>query len=207
MDSVEIFDPNAFTQVKAKLPKGLAGHCLVKLNETLLLAIGGRIGHKQDYDFSPANVGNISDFTFFFDIAINLWSQGPRMSMTREAHACGTVIDPSTGSVNVIVIGGFPSVDPSVGALDSTEVLTIRFQGTNSSAEQWEHGPRLAKSLSYAKLVGISSGSKLLLVGGNGPDGGGYFDSIWVWTCSDNDGGCKQELSGQRFPFLGVDSS
>ncbi len=101
------------------------------------------------------------------------------------------MVDPVSGSIFVIVAGGFASNDPSVGPLDSTEVWTL----TNGLSQPWQIGPSTLSPISYAAFASIGSGSKLLLIGGNGP--GGYLRTLSTFTCSDSVG-CYQQLLVQK---------
>ena len=170
------------------MPFGLANHCLVKLNDSLAIAVGGRLGRD--------NFGSVSGRTFFYQIQDNIWiGDGPALSIPREGHFCGTVIDPSTDQVHLVIAGGFGD---SAGApmLDSSEILA--FDDPTNPDLYWTLGPQLPKPLTYARFVPISSGSILVLMGGSGLDGD-YNSELVVWTCSRIERGCSQRLLDRKW--------
>jgi hypothetical protein len=75
----------------ADLPTTIQGHCMVKINNTMLLQIGGTI------DFSYAGT---TDKTYFCDIIQNKWISGPKLNAGRIHHSCAVMnwINPNTGT-------------------------------------------------------------------------------------------------------------
>ena len=176
------------------MPFGLANHCLVKVkNDSIVFAIGGRIGHDT--------FGHISDSTFFYMESTEGWTVGPKMSVPREAHACGSTIDPSTGAFHVVVSGGFATDMTSGKGLQTTELWTLTDNVENLRNVLWTPGPRLPVPSTYGRMVSVSFGSRLLLLGGIDGDSS-YSGSIFEWTCSKiiNDGndGCQFKILRQR---------
>ena len=66
---VELFDGGQWVNDKvAQMPVPLYRHCLVKLNDTQLLAVGGRISHGTD---------NQTGNSYFYNALENKWTTGP----------------------------------------------------------------------------------------------------------------------------------
>ncbi len=143
------------------------------------MAIGGRSakllpdGNTLDQE--------VSDLTFL--LSSSIWSDGPKLSVPREGHACGTLTDPISGSLVIVIAGGFKSDSKSEPALDSTEFLVV--SNSNVTQLQWTTGPKLIQPLSYASLIPVDAGSKLILLGGSGS--GNYIRSIVELTFSSNE--------------------
>ncbi len=208
LNTIEIIHQKSFPEVfHAPMPFELADHCLVKLNSSLtFLAIGGRKGfsaafnditHGQQH-LVYKNVGNLSDQAFMYSESSDTWSNGPRLSVPREGHSCGTLTDPESGALIIAVAGGFNSDSKSDPALDSVETLIIQ-QGDDVFKTQWKAGPTLVHPLSYSAMVTVDSGSKLLLLGGSGL--GQYSQSIIELICSSVSEGCQQRLLDIKLSF------
>ena len=176
--------------MRSPMEFGLAGHCLVKINETLAIAIGGRIGH--DY------IGTISSSTFFYSWDQDLWLAGPELQSPREGHACGAVQDSSSEQIFVVTVGGFDSDQPDDLGLDTSEILTIRPQSSILDTV-WTTGPKLHEPIHFAAFASVDSGSRLMLLGGTGPSG--YLRTIYEWKCSNQKGGCEQMLLSEKLPW------
>jgi hypothetical protein len=66
-------------------------HCMVKINPTMLMQIGGTI----DASYSGA-----TERTYFFDIIQNKWSSGPKLNVPRILQSCAVMnwVNPNTGN-------------------------------------------------------------------------------------------------------------
>ncbi len=187
-----------------------ARHCTTKVNDFIAIVIGGHTG--------KAHQENISDSTQWVTFNKDKgdwseWTDGPKLLFQREGHACESVVDPSTGSVFVVVAGGYQSLSPLEPPLDSTEFLVFDLEDGIENGPilgQSKLGPHLPLPLSYARFSRISFGSKLILLGGRGTEG--YLSSIIEWECSESEGGCSQRLLGNklhspRSVFVALDAS
>ncbi len=195
-DTVETITLTDFPQPGPALPLGLAGHCLVKINDSLILAIGGRFE-----SVSMENLGQLSPRTFWHSLDRKSWITGPELDQRREGHSCGATMDPNSKTVFVIVAGGFTVDEPSADSLATTEILTLAssMDMEELEAAAWTRGPDLPEGLSFARFAGVNDDSKLLLIGGNGADNK-YKRTIYTWTCFQEVGGCQQSLSRRRLP-------
>jgi uncharacterized protein YaaQ len=92
------------------LPLELQKHCLVSLNETTVLLIGGELA---DWTWSKA--------TFYCNHNHQTWSEGPSLITARTSHSCALFKSPLHGHTDtVIVTGGYKG-----DWLDSTEFLNL----------------------------------------------------------------------------------
>ncbi len=96
LSTVESFDGNVWSQTMfADLPSTIDGHCMVKINNTMLLQIGGTI---------DASYAGTTDKTYFFDIIKNKWISGPKLNVGRIHNSCAVMnwINPMTNIVEKV---------------------------------------------------------------------------------------------------------
>ncbi len=70
-------------------------HCLVRLNSSTAMLIGG-------YNREEGGYRN----TFFYDFNSETFTKGPDSLEHRENHACGVIRDTGDGSMIVVAVGG-----------------------------------------------------------------------------------------------------
>jgi hypothetical protein len=100
------------------LPLEVAYHCLVSLNDTTLILIGGEL-----------QSGTNSKATWFYHTDHKTWTDGPSLTIGRNAHSCALFKSPQHGHTDtVIVTGGYNAEN-----LASTEML-------NLESNSWESG-------------------------------------------------------------------
>jgi hypothetical protein len=93
------------------LPLNGHSYCLVSLNETTVLLIGGRL----------ANGTMGSKATFYYNNDQQTWTEGPSLITGRNEHSCAQFKSPQHGHTDtVIVTGGFNGE-----FLASTEFLNL----------------------------------------------------------------------------------
>jgi len=80
------------------LPEPNWQHCLVKINDSTLLMIGG-------------DSGSITKKTFFLHIGETKWTPGPALKIGRRGHGCGIIdwFNPSSNQLEKVVfaVGGY----------------------------------------------------------------------------------------------------
>ena len=96
------------------LPFTVSGHCMVKLDETVILLVGGEQDEKISEKTYVINVTNEFDIT-----------EGPSLNRTRSNHGCGILKD-EFGNEIVVVVGG--------NSVKEVELLNI------SLIEEWSFG-------------------------------------------------------------------
>ena len=163
LSEVDSFNGKFWDQTMfAALPETIFGHCMVKINNSMLLSIGGLI--KNTPSAASSN-------TYFFDVLNNQWVAGPLLSAARYFHSCGVMdwINPDTKSTEkvVVVVGG---KDNTSTALSSVELLFVNDYET--SKQGWTVGPNLPKTIYAATMTEFQDG--VILVGGTGPDFDGH---------------------------------
>ncbi len=133
--SVEAFNGDNWSLEKiSPLPYSKSGHCMVRLNESTLLSIGG----------FENNTG-YSNNTYFYNSTSNSWYEGPSLNVQRTGAACGILdwINPETNLNEkvVVVAGGFNN---EVQYMSSVELLF--FEEFESAQDGWEMGPNLPRA-------------------------------------------------------------
>ena len=119
-------------------------NCLVKINDTLLMAIGGQM--------STAPVNS----TYFYNVLTNLWSNGPALNYPRTLHACEIMnwLNTTTGvSEQVVVVVG--------GAYLSTQSIELLYK---KDLSKWVVGPNAPAQMILPSLT--SYNNALYLAGG-----------------------------------------
>jgi hypothetical protein len=96
LSTVESFDGNVWNQTMfADVPTTIDFHCMVKINNTMLLQIGGTVDNLYT---------GTTDKTYFFDIILNEWIAGPKLNVGRVLHSCSVMnwMNPDTDSVEKV---------------------------------------------------------------------------------------------------------
>ena len=137
------------------LPMPLTGHCIVAINSTTLMLIGGYDGDTFRND------------TYFLEFG--LWRKGPDLQIARDTHTCGIIQDTETFEEYLVVAGGSTSYD----TLDSVEVLSLK------NGKEFFEGLRMPNSLARHNMVRYND--SLLAIGGY--DGGYYSSAIYELKC------------------------
>ena len=136
----------------ADLPEPNWKPCLVKINNSLLLLIGGET---QD---NPVT-GN----TFFFHIDENKWTPGPALNFPREGLGCGIIewLNPSTDNLEKVVVAA-GGVEFQRNVSSTVELLFLNQYSTENFS--WSMGPSLPTPVSYATAVEFQN--SIILIGG-----------------------------------------
>ncbi len=156
-------------------------HCLVKINDSTLLMIGG---------YSNSTTAK----SFFFHIGETQWTPGPALNIARFGHGCGIIdwLNPSSNQLEKVVfaVGGQKS---DFFYLSTVEMLYLNDQ--NSDNLEWVLGPQLPKTASYGTVLEFKN--SIILVGGQGEIDGRHLYKLsspnGTWT------EMKQTLNEPRF--------
>jgi hypothetical protein len=149
------------------LPVTIYAHCMVTVNSTTVMAIGG----EQN--------GLISGKTFYFTFGEESWTEGPQLKNRRWYHSCGKIRrNKDSQEMSIIAAGGYDGSS----ILSSVEIL---HEGSN----EWETGPELPFGIDNSQMVEDQNGG-VILIGGYSPSVGtldtlyqlphGGQDAVWT---------------------------
>jgi hypothetical protein len=128
LNSAELLTEEGWESNIPSLQITIAGHCMVTVNSTTVMVIGG------------VQNGQYSGETFFFTFGEESWTEGPELKINRDIHSCGRIRrNKESQEMNIIVAGGYDY--PSF--LSSVEIL-------DESANEWETGPELPFGISHS---------------------------------------------------------
>jgi hypothetical protein len=137
------------------LPVTIYGHCMVTVNSTTVMAIGGRQN------------GFFSGKTFYYTFGEESWTEGPQLKNKRRDHSCGTIRrNKESQEMSIIVAGG---IDGGISRLSSVEILD---EGSN----EWQTGPKLPFGIFGFQMVEDQNGG-VVLIGGRSSSG--YLDTLY----------------------------
>jgi hypothetical protein len=177
LNSAEVLTEEGWESSIPPLPVTIFYHCMVAVNSTTVMVIGGF----QD--------GYESRKTYYFTFGEESWTDGPELKTKRVYTSCGRIRkDQESQEMSIIVAGGYDglSIKPSV------EILK---EGSN----EWQTGPELPLSIVWSQMVEDPNGG-VVLIGGESkatnldtlyqlPHGG--QDSVWTKM--------EQKLKTERF--------
>lgn len=142
LSSNEVLTANGWKTVLPPLPVSMMGHCMVTINSTFVMAIGGR-----------QNGINYTAKTFFLDITKCSWKEGPQLAVGRNSHRCLRIAkDEGSSEMVTMVVGGIGTTSAS------TEIL-------EDGASQWRQGPPLPFGLAASADIDLPDGGALLVGG------------------------------------------
>jgi hypothetical protein len=181
LSSAEMLTEEGWKSNIPSLPVTIFYHCMVTVNSTTVMAIGGN----QNWD-------QYSRKTFYFTIGAESWTEGPELKYERFGHSCGRIQrnKDSQEMMSIIVAGGYneKSQDYAGGHapsyLSSVEIL-------NEGSNEWQTGPELPFGIFEPQVVELPNGGVILIGGDSISDGFGYLDTLYqlphggqdaVWT-------------------------
>ncbi len=166
LNSAEIFTEDGWKSNIPSLPVTIAGHCMVTVNSTTVMVIGG-----------PLN-GQASGKTFYFTFGEESWTEGSKLKNKRAVHSCGKIRrNKESQEMSIIVAGG----SDRSSRLSSVEILD---EGSN----EWQTDPELPFGIDNSQMVEDQNGG-VVLIGGRRigvtldtffqlPHGG--LDAVWT---------------------------
>jgi hypothetical protein len=145
LNSTEMLTDQGWETKIPFLPVNIVNHCMVTVNSTTVMVIGGW----QNYQYSVK--------TFYLTIGDQNWTQGPDSKISRRLHSCGRIRrDNFSQEMTIIVAGGYhDGVSP---ILSSVEIL-------NKSSNEWQSGPELPFNIDLSQMIEDQKGG-VVLVGG-----------------------------------------
>jgi hypothetical protein len=163
LTSIEYLTPTGWVQSTAKLPVPSHYGCMVAINSSTVMIFEG-------LDFS---VISHSKKTYFFNHQTNSLTNGPPLLQGRYSFGCGSMKDPITGTLSIVVAGGTSNVQ-----LISTEILDL-------ATGVWKNGPNLPIPLQNPKIVPHPQVGVIILGGISWqPTGSSYPKSVYYLSSS-----------------------
>ena len=139
----ELFSNGIWQALSLNLPVQIYNHCMVLVNATTLMIIGG-----------AQNGVDPSANTFYFNTENGNWQTGPKLNNARSYFGCARIRQNSNSrQYSIIVAGGYTGL-----VLSSVELL-------DAEATLWRTGPELPTQIGGHTLVEFNSGSVLLVAG------------------------------------------
>jgi N-acetylneuraminic acid mutarotase len=167
LNSAEMFTEEGWESNIPSLPVTIFGHCMVTVNLTTVMVIGG-------YQNSP-----ISGKTFYFTFGEESWTEGPDLKNIRVLHSCGKIRrNKERQEMSIIVAGGYDGSS----YLSSVEIL---HEGSN----EWQTGPELPFGIYGSQMVEDHNGGVVLIGGELSSDVNldtpyqlphGCLDAVWT---------------------------
>jgi hypothetical protein len=145
LKSAEMLTEEGWENNIPSLPVSIRYHCMVTVNSTTVMVIGG------------VQNGYYSGKTFYFTFGEESWTEGPKLKNKRKYHSCGKIRrNKEIQEMSIIVAGGFGG-----SFLSSVEILD---EGSN----EWQTGPELPFGIYESQMVEDQNGG-VVLIGGYSP--------------------------------------
>ncbi len=143
LNSAEMLTEEGWESNIPSLPVTITAHCMVTVNSTTVMVIGGA----QNDEYSGK--------TFYFTFGEESWTEGPVLKNIRRYHSCGKIRrNKESQEMNIIVAGGYYGGS----YLSSVEILD---EGSN----EWQTGPELPIGIGFSQMVEVQNGG-VVLIGG-----------------------------------------
>jgi N-acetylneuraminic acid mutarotase len=142
LKSAELLTEDGWVSNIPSLPVTISYHCIVTVNSTTVMVIGGY----QNNQYSRK--------TFYFNFGEASWTKGPELKNKRGYHSCGKIRrDKESQEMSIIVAVGYNG-----SYLSSVEILD---EGSN----KWQTGPDLPFGIRYSQMV-EDQNRGVVLIGG-----------------------------------------
>ncbi len=142
LNSAEMLTEEGWESNIPSLPVTIYAHCMVTVNSTTVMAIGG------------VQNGQISGKTFYFTFGEESWTEGPELKDKRGLHSCGKIRrNKESQEMSIIAAGGYDG-----SYLSSVQILD---EGSN----EWHTGPELPFGIVDSQMVEDQNGG-VVLIGG-----------------------------------------
>jgi hypothetical protein len=168
LNSAEMLTEEGWESNIPSLPVTIYGHCMVTVNSTTVMAIGGYQNHQR--------LGK----TFYFTFGEESWTEGPELKNKKEGHSCGIIRrDKDSQEMSIIVAGGWDNVLYTIASVDILDKGSI----------EWQRGPELPFVIVECQMVEDQNGG-VVLIGGESKSVGthdtlyqlphGGQDAVWT---------------------------
>jgi hypothetical protein len=144
LNSAEMLTVEGWENNIPSLPVTIWSHCMVTVNSTTVMAIGG---NQND---------EVSGKSFYFTFGQQSWTEGPELKYKRSDYDCGRIRkDKHSHEMSILVAGGY---DGYKSYLSSAEIL-------DAGSNEWHTGPELPFAIGYYQMVEDQNGG-VVLIGG-----------------------------------------
>jgi hypothetical protein len=143
LNRAEILTEEGWESNVPSLPVTIYGHCMVTVNSTTVMAIGG------------IQNGFYSGKTFYFTLGEESWTEGPELKNKRSYHSCGKIRRNKESQVMSIIVAGCWN---GYSRLSSVEIL-------DEGSKDWQTGPELPFGIINSQMVEDQNGG-VVLIGG-----------------------------------------
>jgi hypothetical protein len=168
INSAEMLTEERWESNIPSLQVTIFAHCMVTVNSTTVMAIGGR----QNNQYSGK--------TFYFTFGEESWTEGPELKIKRRCHSCGKIRrNKESQEMSIIVAGGW---DGGSAILSSVEIL-------DEGSIEWQTGPELPFGIWQSQMIKDQNGG-VVLIGGQSSSVGsldtlyqlshGGQDTVWT---------------------------
>jgi hypothetical protein len=151
LNSAEMLTAEGWEINIPSLPVTISYHCMVTINSTTVMVIGG---WQNGY----------SGKTFYFTFGEESWTEGPELKNKRKDHSCGRIRrNKESQEMSIIVAGGWGDYSRSSygggpSLLSSVEILDEGFN-------EWQTGLELPFGIYGSQMVEDQNG-EVVLIGG-----------------------------------------
>jgi hypothetical protein len=140
LNSAEMLTEEGWESNIPSLPVTIQDHCMITVNSTTEMAIGGWQNNQR------------SGKTFYFTLGEESWTEGPELKNERRSHSCGKIRrNKESQKMSIIVAGGWDG-----SSLSSVEILD---EGSN----EWQTGPELPFGIGFSQMVEDQNGGVVLI--------------------------------------------
>jgi len=178
LSSAEMLTSEGWENKTPSLPGTNRFHCMVTVNSTTVMAIGGL--HNEQY----------SGKTFYFTFGEESWREGPELKNKRAHHSCGRLRgDKESQMMSITVAGGWDGSS----RMSSVEIL-------DEGSIKWKTGPELPFGAESSQMVEDPSGGVVLI--GGASSSGVILDTLYQLTHGGQDASwtkMEQKLKNGRF--------
>jgi N-acetylneuraminic acid mutarotase len=142
VNTAEMLTQNGWDSSVPSLPVTIWSHCMVAVNSTTVMVIGG--------DQKINGLGK----TFYFTFGAESWIEGPELFFERLFPSCGRIRrDKDSQEMSIIYAGG---EDASI--MSTVQIL-------HAGSNEWQTGPELPFGISASQMVEDPNGG-VVLIGG-----------------------------------------
>jgi hypothetical protein len=150
LKTAEILTEKGWERNIPSLPVAMSDHCMVTVNSTTVMVIGGlRNSHQKE--------------TLYYTFGEERWTEGPALKNERISPSCGRIkTSKDSQEMSIIVVGGWTT--PTYPSNGPTYLTSVEILDEGSTA--WRSGPDTSLGTANSQMVEDKDGG-VVLIGGN----------------------------------------